>query len=214
VRYLNRTFAHPFCNAGTARMNRGDADYLDLDPIRRAADQTPTRTALEQIDWGGLPVLGGANNDSACDDGDSTIPGVQPSPPCPNSSSSSAPNVLPSQVVMNSMAQLQDELGFPGGGVAVTKPVSHTCLGLVLPIGIPSNYTTADAYFGAEATTAPVPCSIDPGLGIPVMAYKILDTTFTGSLCPARLHAVHRLPALIDGHYFKIDRSILSAIFT
>jgi hypothetical protein len=51
---------------------------------------------------------------------------------------------------------------------------------------MPGNYTSEDAYFGASAdgSVPPVPCSIDPATNLPVMANKILDTVFTGSLCP------------------------------
>jgi hypothetical protein len=184
--------ANPFCNAGEAKMNKGDADYLDLDPIRRAVDQTPgTRIALEQVGEGSLPQFGGNNNDDNCLDGDSTQPGIQPQVPPTNSSTSSVPNLGPSQVIPNSVALLRDELGFtdpigPQVGAAITKPNTRVCLGLVLPIVIPPNYTTQDAYFGASADglTPPVPCSIDPVTGTPVMVSKILDTIFTQTLCP------------------------------
>src|SRR5262249_18286509 len=48
--------ASPFCNAGTAAMNRGFSDGLDLDPYRRAcnAGPAPDRLALEEVcqAWG------------------------------------------------------------------------------------------------------------------------------------------------------------------
>ncbi len=184
--------ANPFCNAGSALMNKGDADYLDLDPIRRAVDQTSgTRIALEQVGEASLPQFGGNNNDANCTDGDSTVSGIQPQVPPTNSSSSSVPNLLPSQVIANSTVLLRDELGFtdplgPQAGAAVTKPNTRVCLGLVLPIAMPGNYTTPEAFFGAsdDGTTPPVPCSVDPATGSVVMVNKILDTTFTGSLCP------------------------------
>jgi len=170
--------ANAFCNAGDGLMNKGDSDYLDLDPIRRAVDHiASSRTPLEQVGEAGLPAFGGNNNDANC-----AIAGaVNPT----DSSSSSVPNLLPSQVIAGSQARLQQELGFPGGGSAALNPFTRVCLGLVLPIAMPSNYTTQDAYFGAsdDGTVAPVPCSIDPVTGTPVMANKILDTTFTASLC-------------------------------
>jgi len=49
--------ANPFCNAGDSPMNKGDSDYLDLDPIRRIADSDSAanlRTGLEQVAEGGL----------------------------------------------------------------------------------------------------------------------------------------------------------------
>jgi hypothetical protein len=177
--------ANPFCNAGEKKMNKGDSDYLDLDPIRRATDQqSGTRLAFEQVGEGSLPAFGGNNNDTNCTDGDSTVSGIQAQVPPTDSSSSSAPNVLPSQVITGSTAALQDELGFPAGGAAVTKPNTRVCLGLVLPIVVPGNYTSEDAFFGANASTAPVQCSIDPVTGTTVRVNKIIDTTFTASLCP------------------------------
>ena len=44
--------ANPFCNAGAAVMNKGDSDYLDLDPIRRIADSdfaANSRLGFEQV---------------------------------------------------------------------------------------------------------------------------------------------------------------------
>jgi ABC-type phosphate transport system substrate-binding protein len=171
--------ANPFCNAGEGKMNKGDADYLDLDPIRRSVDHTASgvRPPLEQVGEAGLPAFGGNNNDANC---------APPAPGIPtNSASSSVPNLLPSHVIAGSQALLQDELGFPGGGSAALRPITRTCLGLVLPIAMPGNYTAPEAYFGAseDGATPPVPCSIDPVTGTPVMVNKILDTTFTASLC-------------------------------
>ena len=174
----SKATANPFCNAGEALMNKGDSDYLDLDPIRRAVDHiTATRTPLEQVAEAGLPAFGGNNNDANC-----AFAGAIPPT---DSSSSSVPNLLPSQVIAGSQARLQQELGFPGGGSATLSPFTRACLGLVLPIAMPSNYTSADAYFGADDTGAvpPVPCSIDPATGTPVMANKILDGSYTASLC-------------------------------
>ncbi len=168
--------ANPFCNAGDAKMNKGDSDYLDLDPIRRAVDHVVTgRVPLEQVAQAGLPAFGGNNSDANC-----AFAGAIPPT---DSSSSSVPNLLPSQVIAGSQARLQQELGFPAGGSAALNPFTRVCLGLVLPIAMPSNYTTQDAYFGASGATPPVPCSIDPVTGTPVMVNKILDTVFPGSLC-------------------------------
>ena len=156
-------------------MNKGDSDYLDLDPIRRAVDHiASSRTPLEQVGQASLPAFGGNNNDANC---------TTPAPSLPtNSSSSSVPNLLP---LAGMQATLQDELGFPAGGSAALRSNTRVCLGLVLPITLPSNYTSQEAFFGADDATAtpPVPCSIDPVTGTPVMVNKILDTTFTGSLC-------------------------------
>jgi ABC-type phosphate transport system substrate-binding protein len=167
--------ANPFCNAGEAKMNKGDSDYLDLDPIRRAVDHiASSRTPLEQVGEASLPAFGGNNNDANC---------TTPAPSIPtNNTSSSVPNLLP---LAGQTATVQDELGFPAGGAAALRSNTRVCLGLVLPVVMPGNYTSPEAYFGADDTTAtpPVPCSIDPVTGTPVMVNKILDTTFTGSLC-------------------------------
>ena len=53
----NAATANPFCNAGEGPMNKGDSDYLDLDPIRRIADSeaagfVPSREGMEQISEG------------------------------------------------------------------------------------------------------------------------------------------------------------------
>jgi hypothetical protein len=175
----SKATANPFCNAGEALMNKGDSDYLDLDPIRRAVDHiAATRVPLEQVSEAGLPAFGGNNNDANC-----AFAGAIPPT---DSSSSSVPNLLPSQVIAGSQARLQQELGFPGGGTAALSPFTRACLGLVVPITMPGNYTAPDGYFGAsdDGTTPPVPCSIDPATALPVMANKILDNVFTASLCP------------------------------
>ena len=167
--------ANPFCNAGDAKMNKGDSDYLDLDPIRRSVDHIAAgRVPLEQVGQAGLPAFGGNNSDANC----APAGAIPPT----DSSSSSVPNLLPSQVITDSQARLQQELGFPNGGSAALQPFTRVCLGLVLPITIPSNYTTGDAFFGAsdDGSTPPVPCSIDPATGTPVMVGKILDTVFPG----------------------------------
>jgi hypothetical protein len=171
---------NPFCNAGDAPMNKGDADYLDLDPIRRSVDHQsgagfPSRPVLEEVGEPGLPAFGGNNLDANC-----TIAGNTPT----NSSSSSAQNLLPSQVIAGSQALVQQEMGFPGGGAAAIGPNTHVCLGVVLPISIPTNYTTGDAYFGASSSVPATVCSVDPITASTVMAYKILDTVYTRSLCP------------------------------
>jgi len=170
--------ANPFCNAGEKLMNKGDSDYLDLDPIRRAVDHiASSRTPLEQVGEAGLPAFGGNNNDANCAFAGATAP--------TDSSSSSVQNLLPSQVIPNSTTALQQELGFPNGGSAALNPNTRVCLGLVVPIAVPANYGTPDGFFGAsdDGSTPPVQCSIDPVTGTPVMANKILDPLF-GSLCP------------------------------
>ena len=84
--------ANPFCNAGDAKMNKGDSDYLDLDPIRRSVDHIAAgRVPLEQVGQAGLPAFGGNNSDANC----APAGAIPPT----DSSSSSVPNLLPSQVM-------------------------------------------------------------------------------------------------------------------
>jgi ABC-type phosphate transport system substrate-binding protein len=170
--------ANAFCNAGEGLMNKGDSDYLDLDPIRRAVDggPAPSRIGFEQVGEAGLPQFGGNNNDASC-----TVAGNIPT----NSAVSSVPNLLPTQVGGDHTAALQAELGFPGGGSAVIGPTTRVCLGVVLPVTVPANYGAPDAYFGASAdgVTPPTACSVDATTGSVVMAVKTLDNVFSGSLC-------------------------------
>jgi len=59
---------NPFCNSGPSPMNKGDADYLDLDPIRRSVDHLNgggNRTGLEQVAEL-VPSFGGNNDDVNC----------------------------------------------------------------------------------------------------------------------------------------------------
>lgn len=197
---------NPFCNAGDAPMNKGDADFLDLDPIRRAVDHnsadTTNRPILEAVGQASLPAFGGNNNDANCEpaDGDSTVAGVQPKLPPTDSSSSTQPGVLPSQVIPDAVARLREELGFNPvslGGAAITKPTTRQCLGLVLPIAMPANYTSEDAYFGANAagTVPPVPCSINPTTNSVEMRFVIPDTQHSATaLCPDGKNQPCRLP--------------------
>src|SRR5262249_6604456 len=57
--------ASPFCNAGTAAMNKGFSDDLDLDPYRRActAGPAPSRLGIESV----CQAFGPPNNaDTSC----------------------------------------------------------------------------------------------------------------------------------------------------
>lgn len=198
---------NPFCNAGSALMNKGDSDYLDLDPIRRAVDHnaldTTNRPGLELVGQASLPALGGSNNDANCEpaDGDSTIAGVQPKLPPTESAISTEPGVLPSPVIADSENKLLQELGFNlpsvSGGSAIVKPTSRQCLGLVVSVAVPGNYTESDAFFGANAAAAtpPVPCSVNAGTSAVEMRFVISDTQHSSTaLCPDGKHQPCRLP--------------------
>jgi hypothetical protein len=129
--------ANPFCNAGSRVMNKGDADYLDLDPIRRAVDHehqpTGNRFGLEQVGEL-LPAFGGNNNDSNCMLG--AIPEDHGSP--------TAPGIWPDPNIANSEALLQADLGFDPVQQRLLLvpygPTTRLCLGLVFPISFPTNY--------------------------------------------------------------------------
>ena len=130
-------------------MNKGDSDYLDLDPIRRAVDLSVVsgnRFGLEQVAEL-VPAFGGNNTDANCMRG--AIPADR--------ASSTQPGIWPDPNITNSQALLQADLGFDsvnGGLLPVPyAPTTRLCLGLVLPITLPANYSTPQqAYFG-DATT-------------------------------------------------------------
>lgn len=148
--------ANPFCNAGIAAMNKGDSDYLDLDPIRRIADATSAggvRTGLEQ-------VAEGYNAPSAAPG----TPGV---------------DTRPDPTAAEALVELP-EFGAPhrsnvGPNQAITAPAPNDFttlqkaaiaqrkgLGLVLPIGFPTNYQDEGvAYWSPSAAPgqAPVICT-------------------------------------------------------
>jgi hypothetical protein len=200
----------PFCNGGSALQNKGDSDYQDLDPIRRAVDHnntlTATRPGLELVGQASLPAFGGNNNDANCEpaDHDTTVAGTQARTLPTDSSSSTQPGILPAAYIAGAEAKVREELGFAdpaSGGAAILKPNTRTCLGLVLPIAMPGNYTSEDAYFGANAagTVPPVACSTDPATGSIKMAFVIPDTQHSATaLCPDGKKQPCRLPVNTD----------------
>jgi len=146
--------ANPFCNAGPQPMNKGDSDYLDLDPIRRIADSgaNPTKVALEQVAEGrALPST-------------PPVPVGHDSRPDPTASTSlveladfgspNRPNVGPNQAI--TAPAPNDFITLQAAAIAARKG-----LGLVLPVEMPTNYTDyATAYWGSAA--APTDPTVPP----------------------------------------------------
>ena len=163
--------ANPFCNAGNAKMGKGDSDYLDLDPIRRPADTgpAPTRSGLEQVAAGfGIPT----NTDANC-------------PLAPG---------LGDHSLANNQGVLPDP-GQPGSEAALVADLqARKCLGLVLSITMPANFTTPQQAYGANAGGATVLCTA--GQFAPAIADPQHSAT---SLCPDGSHQPCLLPVNTDG---------------
>src|SRR5262249_14494270 len=146
--------ANPFCNAGPQAMNKGDSDYLDLDPIRRIADSgaNPTKVALEQVAEG------------------RALPSTPPNPP--GHDSRPGPVGAAALVGMADYGSPNRSTVGPNAAITAAAPndfmtlqraaiAARKGLGLVLPIEIPTNYTDfATAYWGSA--TDPTNGSIAP----------------------------------------------------
>jgi ABC-type phosphate transport system substrate-binding protein len=129
--------ASPFCNAGTAALNKGFSDGLDLDPYRRAcaAGGAPDRFGLESV----CQAFAGPNNsDVTC-----YVAGGTPAVTSPTNypqREKSAPQgrgVLAGGAVETFAALQSDYLSTAG------KP---RCLGVVLPISIPQDLSGATVW--------------------------------------------------------------------
>ena len=202
--------ANPFCNGGPMPNNKGDTDYLDLDPIRRAVDNVlvnvggaNNRYGLEQVSevW---QSFGGNNSDANCmRDTNSTLAGVQPPIPLDHGSPS-GPGVLvsqnfpppsfggtpsPANAQLSQMADLgyNSTAGAPDfvlpGLLAAGSPTTSTrgCLGLVLPITLPANYNTVQQAYFADATGNTVFCDkTDPMTGLTATASVNMETLAGG----------------------------------
>lgn len=199
--------ANAFCNAGPLPMNKGDADYLDNDPIRRAVDHnlvSGARVGLEQVSEFDSPSFGGNNNDANCnkgaiptEHGSPTEPGVWPNPNL---------NQHDPATTSNATAMLA-EMGSNGAGGVARGNKTRTCLGLVLPVSIPANFNNKQAYFGADPTTsaAPVVCDqLDQDGVSSAVASVIMDTLHSSdALCPNGTPQPCTLP-------FKFDPTLAS----
>jgi len=125
--------ANPFCNAGTASMNKGFSDGLDLDPYRRACSvgPAPDRLALEEVCQYGVTAT---NSDVAC-----YVSGVTPSNyPQRERSSPQGRGVLPGGST-DTLAAFENDYRLTNA----TKP---RCLGVVQPISIPQDLAGATVW--------------------------------------------------------------------
>lgn len=150
--------ANPFCNAGEAPMNKGDSDYLDLDPVRRISDSqgaTPpagflAREGLEQVAQG----FGNPSNPT----GTRTDPvaGV-----LTDSAFSNFQNVGVDPAVSGGATTWwtnRQKISLGGDGAA-KQP--RRGLGVVLPIEIPTNFSDDQIAFWSPSPApgqAPVKC--------------------------------------------------------
>ena len=171
--------SNPFCNAGTAAMNKGDSDYLDLDPIRRIADSSSpgTRFGIEQVAEGhGTP----ANQ-----------------PPTLGTDVRADPAAATALVELAEFGAGSRQNVGPNANITAPAPndfqtLQHNALlarkglGLVLPVEIPTNYSDfATAYWGpaTDPANAMAPITVcTPGqfaLSTPVAAQGTATT-----ICP------------------------------
>lgn len=176
--------ANPFCNAGERPMNKGDSDYLDLDPIRRAVDHQfvgGIRSGLEQVSEFDSPTFGGNNNDATCN---ALVGGSVKIPQ--DRASTIQPGIWPDPNIPNSTALLQADLGSNGTGGVLRTTSTRTCLGLVVPVTLPANFSTATQAFFGDASGNPVACDIVAEDGVSnAVAAVIMDTQHSATaLCP------------------------------
>jgi ABC-type phosphate transport system substrate-binding protein len=154
--------ANPFCNAGAAPMNKGDSDYLDLDPIRRISDSAnTTRLGFEQVSEGygalsNAPVTLGV--DTRADPTANSALVELPEFGAPHRQ-----NVGPNQAI--TAAAPNDFITLQKAALAQRKG-----LGLVLPIEIPTNYGDEGvAYWSPSAAPAQAPVICNPGVFAPTI---------------------------------------------
>jgi hypothetical protein len=123
--------ASPFCNAGTAALNKGFSDNLDLDPYRRACavGPAPDRFALESV----CEAFAGANNsDATCYVAQGTPAVSSPANyPQRDRSAPQGRGTMPGGTA-DTLALMQADYLTNN----LTKP---RCLGVVLPVSIPQD---------------------------------------------------------------------------
>lgn len=153
---------NPFCNAGEAVMNKGDSDYLDLDPIRRIADSDSAlnqRLGLEQVAEG---YQSPSNPPTTLFVDNRADPAVTV---LADYAVSNAQNIIPDPTIANSVNLQRTALAARKG------------LGVVLPIEIPTNYgDEIVAYFST------VPQGGEPTLCAP--GAFALTNVGSGVMCP------------------------------
>jgi ABC-type phosphate transport system substrate-binding protein len=124
--------ANPFCNAGTAAMNKGFSDGLDLDPYRRAciAGPAPDRLGLESV----CQAAGTANNgDVSCYPAGGT-PATYPQ----RERSSPQRRGVGNGGSVDTLAAFQTEY--------LANATRPRCLGVVQTISIPQDLTGATVW--------------------------------------------------------------------
>jgi ABC-type phosphate transport system substrate-binding protein len=172
--------ANPFCNAGTNLMSKGDADYLDLDPIRRIVDSDVAangRLGFEQVAQGyqapsNPPVVVGVDD-----------------------------RVEPPVTIMNDYSMATEQNILPDASIAGSAALQVAALpqrkglGVVLPIEVPGNYTDERiAYFSTIPLGGePVICA--PGKFAPSIADLQHPST---ALCPNGKNQPCLLPVNVD----------------
>jgi ABC-type phosphate transport system substrate-binding protein len=167
--------ANPFCNAGDSPMNKGDSDYLDLDPIRRIADSDSAanlRTGLEQVAEGWVapsnpPAVHG--NDTRADSAVTVLTDKSWS----NFQNLGVDSTLPGGVETWRTAVHQPEISVRRG------------LGLVLPVEIPTNYADDQTAYWSPAPGTPTAVVCAPGVFAPsLLGANVVCPDGTGSnLC-------------------------------
>ena len=179
--------ASAFCNAGTTPQNKGDSDYLDLDPIRRISDSDSAangRTGREQVSEGYVTF--------------SNPPGVlgvdtRPDPTLtaalvelPEFGASNRQNVGPDPSNVNFLAQQKAALALRKG------------LGLVLPVEIPTNYSDEGvAYWSPSAGPGQSPVVCDPGKFAPSLPDSSPQGICPNGNAPPCLFPVHVDPVTL-----------------
>jgi len=164
----NAATANPFCNAGEAPMNKGDSDYLDLDPIRRIADSEAAtfavaRQGMEQVSEG---YRAPANPPTTRGNDNRTEPPV---------------------AVLKDLAYSNfQNIGFDPNNAGFAQFLTdeaaalaaRNSLGLVLTIEIPTNFQDDQVAYWSPSTAAgqaPVKCA--PGV-------FALSNVGNGVICP------------------------------
>jgi hypothetical protein len=167
--------ANPFCNAGEGTMNKGDSDYLDLDPIRRIADSEgvlpDNRAGREQVAQGYGPP---ANPPAVLGNDTRVEPAVTL---LADFGASNRQNVGPDPSNAGWTAAQQTELPKRRG------------LGLVLPIAFPGNFNTPDIGYWAPSAAGGAPTLCTPGVFAPTLP----DTAPPG-ICPDGTTGLCNLP--------------------
>jgi len=172
--------ANPFCNAGDNKMNKGDADYLDLDPIRRIVDSDMAangRLGFEQVAQGFQPP----SNPPVTQFVDDRV--EPPVTVMADYSSSTEVNVLPDPGIANSTALQQAAL------------LNRKGLGVVLPIEIPGNYTDERVAYYSTVPSQGEPVICSPGKFAPSIADAQHSST---ALCPNGRPQPCLLPVYLD----------------